>query len=626
MCGFLVAIERGQPVNRQRFDRALDLIAHRGPDSSGTASFVIDCQPSGAPVNGLAGFRRLAIQDLDARSNQPFRCGTDLLVYNGEIYNFRALAAELTAAGHHLRTTGDTEVLSLLLATLGLDGLERANGMWAFCRIDESNGTLLAARDRFGKKPLFYYADATCLCLASEMAPILAYLGRRPALKPAALDAYLASGWLFPAADTATHLADINQVPPGGTLEVDLASWTVHTGRYHDIRGAAAASPAPSQDALAELLRDAVEARLISDRPVGLMLSGGVDSSLILSVLASLGRLDQVRCYSGDAGKSEDASYARQAIARLGVEARMIPLDYQGSSLDRFLTVCRHQEKPFPFIGNALAAPELYAAIAADGVPVVLDGAGADELFGGYFDRTYRFAVAEAAARGDHSWLRDTLQANADRPALLALAQASITAVANGTFGGSNQGSQDPAMAALVARFALPGWAAPEPLDPLTTCPPDLTEALIRDAAPGGRLHEWLWQNDRNAMAAGLENRSPFLDFRLLPALAGGYHAKFVGPWNKHEVRPLFDRFKPLATQWRRDKQGFRWVYGRFMRHNRKAIAELIAASTLARARIDTGQLLHDIAHDDELLISDLTQRLLCVAGLEASMDMQLAA
>ncbi len=595
MCGFVFVVERARPVGEDRLREAAALIRHRGPDASGFEVF--ELESSGAPdrscISVGVAHHRLSIIDLDARSDQPFRRRRRTLAYNGEIYNFKALRAALEAGGAAFDTTGDTEVVFELLGMRGLDGLRDANGMWALCHLDEASQRLLAARDRYGKKPLYYYADERTLCFASEIAPILAYLGIRPVLRRAALDTYLAHGWLYPGPCADTHFNGIRQVLPGSFVDCDLRAWNVRTGRTLDIADDAAREP--PADSPAEMIRAAVLDRLVSDRRVGLLLSGGIDSSLVLSCLVASGLQDAVYCFTGDAGKSEDADYARRCIEALGIEAERIPLDYEASGMDRFLRVCRHQEKPFPSIGNVLAMPQMYEAIAARDVRVVLDGTGGDEVFAGYWDRHHRFAVRDAQRAGDEDWLRTTRAP-----------PVSATEV-------------DP----MLARYCLPEVLRAPDCDPLRELDSGLDDALILDAR-AGRLQEWLWQNDRNAMLASVENRSPLLDYRLAPFLRTGYRRKFVGEWNKHELRTAFDRLRPLPTQWRREKQGFRWVYGRFFRANRARILELVAASRVLGERVALSALI-DAAHKSGgVLTSDLMQRSLCIAGLEATMDMAL--
>ncbi len=620
MCGLFLVLERNRLVHAQRAHQATQALRHRGPDGTGEWQFHWhDPAHTDAPVvAGYAGHTRLSIQDLATRSDQPFRRGGRTLVYNGELYNFRALRDQLTRTGSRFETGGDTEVLLELLSQHGVNGLNQANGMWAFCLFDEARGQLVAARDRYGKKPLFVYRDNETVCLASEIAPILGYLGRRPVLRQEALDDFLCDGWLFPDADGGTHIAGIQQVPAGCAWTFDLKRWEFQQERYFDLATHARSAP-PDPGQLVELLRDAVLSRLVSDRPVGLLLSGGVDSSLILSILYACGLAGQVHCFTGDAGKSDDAVYARQCVEQLGIRAINVPLDYGTGGMEGFLQVCRRQEKPFPFIGNALAMPQLYAQIAAHNVPVVLDGTGGDEIFAGYWDRTYRFALMQARAEGDEAWIADSLRANADNHKAMIAARAVLgdaTLQAHGIT--PTQALADPP---AIRRFLRPDLVDRPARDALATFEGTLGDALVCDAARG-RLPEWLWQNDRNAMASGIENRSPLLDHRLAPWMHSAMRGKFSGPWNKLELRTVFSDFQPLATQWRRDKQGFRWVYNRFLRSNRSAVLELVASSQLLPHRVDVSPLLDAARHDDAVLECALLQRMLCIAGLEETMGL----
>ncbi len=193
----------------------------------------------------------------------------------------------------------------------------------------------------------------------------------------------------------------VNELRPGHALEIDLNAWAWAERRVLRIDCGDPAAP-PDDAELPALFADAVASRLVSDRKVGLMLSGGVDSTLILSALAAMDRLGDVVCLTGEAGKSEDGAYARACAEAVGARAVELPLDYGAAGLDLFLDVCRHQEKPFPLIGNVLGLHALYRAAAREGVAVALDGAGADEIFGGYW---YRYAgYALAAGARDNGW------------------------------------------------------------------------------------------------------------------------------------------------------------------------------------------------------------------------------
>ncbi|MCZ4315685.1 asparagine synthase (glutamine-hydrolyzing) [Comamonadaceae bacterium G21597-S1] len=617
MCGIFLVLERGRTVDPVRAEAATARLHHRGPDGRGHDRFdwQVPTVDGPVPVSGFLGHTRLSILDPMARSDQPFRRGRHTLAYNGEIYNFRALRMALARRGATFDTEGDTEVLLRLLAQEGVPGLNQANGMWALCLLDAERHRLTAARDRYGKKPLFYYRDAQTLCMASEIGPLLHYLGRRPGMIAADLDNFLRDGWAFPHADGTTHLQGIQQVRAGCAMELDLRSWNCSEQPYFDLAHHVAHGDR-DPGLLPELLRDAVCARLVADRKVGLLLSGGVDSSLILSVLANQGLTEQVTCFTGDAGKSDDARFASACIEQLGLHAVRLPLDYGQAGMDSFLAVCRHQEKPFPFIGNALAMPQLYAHIASHDVPVVLDGTGGDEVFAGYWDRYFRFAAYEALRAGDADWIARVQADNADDPRLRDIIARALHAMAPGHVplaraSGLSRNAEDPAD---LDAFVHADVRDARERDVLASFRGKLAEALVLDAGKG-RLHEWLWQNDRNAMMSGIENRSPLLDWRLAPYIASGYRNGFCGPWNKPLLRGAFP--VPLPTQWRRDKQGFRWVYHRFLRNHRDQVLELIAASRVLPQRVDTARLLDAARLDPAYLGSSLLHRMLCIAGLE---------
>jgi asparagine synthase (glutamine-hydrolysing) len=596
MCGLAVIVQRRGGVDRTRLAAGLALLAHRGPDAS---AMVVErlSTSAGEPLAEVGlGHARLSIIDLDPRSNQPMVRGEDCLVYNGEIYNFAALGR-----GMDLQTSGDSEILLRLLQRDGVGALSAANGMWAFCWLDRQRGLLHAVRDRYGKKPLFYTLDDEAICFASEPAALLALSGRQAALRPEACDGFLADGWLFPDPSGQTHLEGVREVRPGHCLTLDIARWSVTERLANAVPGAGSGHGfAEPQAALTDILADAVESRLVSDRKVGLFLSGGVDSSLILSVLAARGLADKVICVTGEAGKSADGAYAKACVDQLGIDCLAVPLDYSADNFAQFLGVCAAQGKPFPLIGNVLGMHALYHAVAEHDIRVVLDGTGADEIFGGYWYRYFGFARRDAERRGDAAWL-DAVMPPSRRQQEMPQREA-----------------LSPADMAWLKNDAAKRLAGTVPGDPLIGFEGSFNDALRRDAT-AGRMQEWLWQNDRNAMAAGVENRSPFLDFRLSRFLATPYGAKFDGPFNKCELRPLFEAFTPLPTARRIDKQGFRWDYKAFMRNNRAAMIELLGDSRLAARHVRLETLLKSLRTDDDLFDSRLVHRLLVLAGLEAA-------
>jgi asparagine synthase (glutamine-hydrolysing) len=608
MCGFIAVLDRTHPVDPERLRAALALLSHRGPDGSRTEVETL-AGGEGRPVNVGLGHARLSIIDQDARSSQPLTRRGRSLVYNGELYDHRAIAGALRSRGEVFSTAGDAEVLLALLARDGAGALAGLAGMWAYAMLDRDRRTLTLGRDAYGKKPLFYRLTPERLTIASEIAPLLRFDGVGPRLNDAKRAAFLRSGWLFPDPSGSTHLDGIRELPPGASAQFDIDAWRLHVGPPAPLPPSAPDQPVAG--GLKDRFLRAVERRLVSDRKVGLLLSGGVDSSLILAALARLGRLDEVACYIGDAGKSDDAAYAVACAEATGARRRRVVMDYGDAGFDAFLATCLRQEKPFPLIGNVLGAPALYAAMAEDDVRVALDGAGADEIFGGYWYRYAGFALRDALRAGDEAMaeallaggqldpaLRDWMRRQDDAlplPRLEALPAADARHLRPDS--------------ALAVRDAPPG-------DPLVGFGGALSDALLMDMR-GGRMQEWLWQNDRNAMSFGVENRSPFLDPSLAREALPAGGTKFSGGWNKRALRDLFPELHDLPTARRRDKQGFRFVFARFARANHASIIELLAASRHVAETVERDAWLDGLARDPEKLLSPLAQRLLSIAGLE---------
>jgi asparagine synthase (glutamine-hydrolysing) len=596
------------PADREAFARGFATMRHRGPDHSEIRSSTLDLPMSDgkSPIHWIAGHHRLAILDLDPRAHQPFQRDGDMLLFNGEIYNYRDVRTAQPLNGTAFSTEGDTEVLFRGLQQAGYDVLGQMNGMWAFLFLDAVNGRLLASRDRFGKKPLFWYLDSEQVIFSSTLGAIDTYLGRSPRYRIEAAQTYLTYGRLFPGGKETTHHADIDQVRPSGVLTVDLGAWTATPGTYFGFRE----TEPPTGAKLHEWLADSVRLRLVSDRPVGLLLSGGIDSSLILSVAAATGQSDKLRYLLGDTGKSEDAQYAYRAIEALQLPAERVEVQYTGQAFDQFLEVCRHQEKPFTLNGNAMAMGSMYEAVKRHGIAVALDGTGGDELFGGYWNRYLPFAIRDAFRNGDYSWLIGIARNNLTH--LKQLVPTIPFSVAPKRRSGSS------GLLGALARFDV---SRVTDSDPLSDTRLTFAEALKFDAT-AGRLGEWLWQNDRNAMMFSIENRSPLLDFRLGAFLFTGYSAKFNGPWNKLELRRQFDGFRRLPTQWRIQKQGFRWDRRRFLTQNRRTILEIIAASRTVETLVNRAEFVERAARDERYFNATILHRLAVLAGLEAATGM----
>lgn len=345
-------------------------IVHRGPDDEGT--YV---------QGGVAlGMRRLSIIDL-AGGHQPIHNEdkTVWVVFNGEIYNFQELRADLEKRGHHFYTNADTEVIVHLYEDLGSACVQKLRGMFAFAVYDERSQRLVLARDRLGIKPLHYSVHAGRLLFGSEIKAILAAAPELAEINPEAVLDYLYCGYV---PDPLTAFRKIHKLPPGHLLEFEKGESRVRS--YWDLPAFGTHNPKSEEECLDELshrLTEAVRIRLISDVPLGALLSGGTDSSLVVSMMARASR-GPVKTFSigFDRDDFNEARYARLVAQTFGTEHHeLIFAPNLAEELD-YLT--HTMEEPF---GDSSMLPTYYVSrLARQHVTVALSGDGGDELFAGY--------------------------------------------------------------------------------------------------------------------------------------------------------------------------------------------------------------------------------------------------
>lgn len=358
-------------------ERMNDTIAHRGPDSSG------QWEHEGLPL-GLA-MRRLAIIDLE-HGHQPFfnDDGKVVCVFNGEIYNFRELAAELKELGYSFRTRSDVEVLVRGWEQWGEELPNRLRGMFAFAIWDERRGELFLSRDRLGIKPLYYTEGSDGFIFGSEIKAVLA--GRRsgPAENRRSTWRHLVCGFLT---SWDTMFDGIRQLPPGCSMKVKQGSIVV--SRYWDLEATAIIEMdnRQSEEQIRALLSESVREHLISDVTVGLTLSGGLDSTILARLISENSGYSGMRAYTWAWGAPTDETpYAKQAADAFGLNW-ILETGSPKEALKELERVVYHLEEPLSNV-TALTAWGWARRIASD-MKVTLVGEGADELFGGYFQ--YKF-------------------------------------------------------------------------------------------------------------------------------------------------------------------------------------------------------------------------------------------
>ncbi len=380
MCGICGELRfDGAASDPGRIARMSDALARRGPDHAG------------AWFDGALAFghRRLAVIDLSPRADQPMvDAGAGLaLVFNGTIYNYRELRAELAARGHRFSSDGDTEVILKAYAEWGGDCVERLHGMFAFAIWDRSARRLMLARDRLGIKPLYYSRDRTALRFASTSQALLAAGGVDTALDPVALHHHLTLHAVVPA--PRTLLAGIRKLAPATTLTVG-ADGRRQAREYWRLEARRPAQPRDDREwieATGEALTRAVRRRrLAADVPVGVLLSGGLDSSLLVALLAQEGggRLHTFSVGFEDVGeeRGSEFEYSDAVAARFGTEHHRFRIA-NDALLARLPEAVDQMAEPM--VAQDAVAFYLLAERVSREVKVVQSGQGADEVFGGYF-------------------------------------------------------------------------------------------------------------------------------------------------------------------------------------------------------------------------------------------------
>lgn len=402
MCGIAGVIGHDEAALRTMLTR----IQHRGPDHLGTMALPNRC--------GYLGHVRLSILDLDPRSHQPFLsdCHRYALVFNGEIYNFQELRADLEALGHRFRTTSDTEVLLQWMIRYGTAGLAQLEGMFAFCLADRDEHTLLLVRDQIGEKPL-YYSFTTLqgnphFAFASEIKSLLTLRDVGTSLDRIGLLDYLRFLYTAP---PHTLYQGIQELPPGHYFKMKLDDRTAPVlRRYYDVESQLDHPDSISFPEAAERFRrlfsQSVQRRMVSDVRVGLFLSAGIDSNAILAAMKDVPLQYPLETFTLEyAGQADESRQAKQIAHGRGLTNETIPftqLDFH-TALDRVVALF---DQPF---GNSTAiVSDMIAAKAAGSCKVCLVGDGGDELLIGYprYHALTRFAAMQRWPSLAHRALR----------------------------------------------------------------------------------------------------------------------------------------------------------------------------------------------------------------------------
>lgn len=516
---------------------------HRGPDGQGALIEAV-----GAGIVGL-GQQRLSILDLSPAGHQPMisPCGRYALSYNGEVYNYKELAQELGEDPIVAMSSGDTAVVLAALVRWGADAFRRFNGMWALAFLDRKEGRLLLSRDRLGVKPLYYSLDGRILVAASEIKGVLTGSGgRRFGLNVDAVGRYLIQSLIC--AQPQTFFKGIDEFPVASWAEIDLHAPTVVVDPKpfwrHPYEEPRSGLPGPNADEIRDLFIDAVRVRLRSDVPVGIMLSGGLDSSAILTAARQVatGNLRALSVVSRDPATSEEPFIDRM-VAHTGCDITKVQTDDDPVRLwDDLSDANWYFDHPVSSFSN-LAHRAIIRRARDQGLIVLLTGQGSDEQLGGY-NKFFYFYLQDRLKRGR------------------------LTGPLSMLAGCIQHGTILPEFTLSTAKRYIPflrgrlsrSWRGPA-LDGAS-----LLESGLRSSY---EEREWadlryfslpaiLASEDRMSMSWSCEMRTPFLDYRLVEAFARvPPEAKLVKGWTKHILREAMRDLLPPEIAWRTDKKGY---------------------------------------------------------------------
>jgi asparagine synthase (glutamine-hydrolysing) len=551
MCGISGIFDRNESISSELIQKMTDTLQHRGPDDAGMY------------INGPIGLghRRLSIIDLSPGGHQPMAGpdGSTWLIYNGEIYNYLDIRAELEARGHHFKSQSDSEVILHAYQEYGCECLSHFNGMFTLAIWDERRRHLFLARDRFGIKPLYFYRDAHRFIFASEIKAILAVLDHIPRPHPRLIYDFLSVGALDHTDDT--FFEGIYKLPPAHWLLVDPEG-QVHLQRYWDfqvndeVARLSDKEVAKQSDLFFEYFIEAVRSHLISDVPVGSCLSGGLDSSAVVSVINQLIKQEGVTSV-GSRQQTFSACYQNPAFDEQPFINHVI--DWTGALSHRTFPdaagfqrqlpqLIWHQEEPF--VSTSMYAQwEVMRLAREKGVTVLLDGQGSDEQLLGY-RKFYVFYIQMLLHRGQiglslsefirHFGSWDVIKTLQLRRGLRYLQ-------------GQQFGSR-----AVAHRILCDSLVRPFATDPLHIGVENSLGERIKADLTRFSLPSLLRYEDKNSMAFSREARVPFLDYRLVEFVASlPLNLKLRDGWTKYCLRQGGQAKMPEAILARKDKLGF---------------------------------------------------------------------
>ncbi len=570
MCGVATLLTfNAHPLDAKKLQKMSELVAHRGPDGDGFAfwgqvqntsalneSKIYNHSSEPLTSGHLSGVglahRRLAILDLTEAGRQPLSdpSGRYWITYNGEIYNYRELQFELKSKGYRFQSHTDTEVILAAYAEWGQACVSRFNGMWAFVIYDSQKQLLFASRDRFGVKPMYFAQDETSFAFASEIKQLhLSGFGSKRAARDQVTQ-FLLAGEIN--AENETCFDGISQLKPGHTILWDLKAGlgAAKIQAFYDLPEIASKtrqSYATYVEEFRELLQDSVRLRLRSDVEVGSCLSGGMDSSSIVLLMRELESSAKLKtftsCFKDKA--FDEWGFAQDVAVRAKAQSHQVFPDME-KIWEELPALIYHQDEPFGST-SIYAQWNVMRLANQNGIKVLLDGQGADEVMFGY----HSYLPLHLASLLKRGRIAQTLASVRDlkKSGILGSTESLPRTIGKTAFSLLNKRSlHQPELAPLLKS---------EYQGSRVQCGPTEPRELRRNEIQGS-LQALLRYEDRNSMAFSIEARTPFLDYRLVEFyLKLPIEVHYEGGWTKPLLRSSMQGLMPENVRLRVDKKGF---------------------------------------------------------------------
>ncbi|MBS1680855.1 MAG: asparagine synthase (glutamine-hydrolyzing) [Bacteroidetes bacterium] len=535
MCGIFGAVKLEGNFDDElinTFDKAVSLVSHRGPDSQGSKIFYNNLSK---PYLYL-GHRRLSIIDLSSEANQPMEDDGIWIVFNGEIFNYVEIKENLKKLGHKFKTDSDTEVILKTYLQYGTEGFHRFNGMWAFILFDSKNNKIIASRDRFSIKPLYYFEQDGAIFFSSELRQILLLSKKRkPNIKT--LNTFLLQS--VRDHDLETFYEEIYKIPAKSSMVIDLNNKSRNIIKYWNYGSSTIYTEDQAIEKFHETIENSIRLRLRSDVEIGCLLSGGLDSSLISALSNKIG-VNPIRTFSviSNDKKENEEEFIDIMVKEGKLLNRKIHFDPEQAV--HYIDKCLfYQEQPFS-TASVVAQFMIYELIRSkDNIKVVLSGQGGDETLMGYLKYFFFYLNSLKKEKKYFQALKEIFFSLAYRTAIVQFELSSAKRYMPVLL------SRQSSYLKINSDSLVKIWDANS-----------IQERQINDidhySVPALTHYE-----DRNSMAHSIESRTPFLDHEVVNFLVHlPVHLKYKNGWSKYLLRKASHDL-PNKIRWRRDKKGF---------------------------------------------------------------------